>query len=58
MIDLLIDWLSDWLINWLIDWLIGNGTHSKFEILILDDMLGQYEEQREKEVEDDEKEEE
>lgn len=47
------------MIGWLlIDKLIENGIDREFEILILDDMLGQYEEQREKEVEDDEKEEE
>ena len=40
--------MIDWLIDWLIDKLTENSTSREFEILILDDMLGQYKEQREK----------
>ena len=46
----------DWLADWLIDKLIENGIGREFEILILDDMLGQYKEQREKEEREIEKE--
>ena len=46
----------DWLVDWLIDKLIENGIGREFEIFILDDMLGQYKEQREKEEREIEKE--